>query len=177
MKRMNVLAALSMVSLLAATTALAGGAACSGKDAEASSKACKVGASAQMAGAGGHCDMGKESNAMASGKSCTLGANQMVYSFAVPTAECDNCADGITKALMAQKGIHCAHVDLKSRVAYVVADKRMDKNALGKTIKTAGFKNSYRGDGKAVRAEFTKMITVADGKGAACCAAKTKDKV
>jgi len=178
MKRMNVLAALSMVTLLTATTAWAGGAECSGKDAEALVKACKVGTSAKMAGAeGGKCDMGKGASAMAEGKSCELGANQMVYSFAVPSAECDHCADGITKALMAQSGIHCAHVDLKTRVAYVVADRKMDKKALAKSIQTAGFKNSYRGDGKAVRAEFTKMMTVADGKGAACCAAKAKEKV
>ncbi len=178
MKRMNVLAAVSMVTLLTATTAWAGGAMCEGKDAEASAKACKVGSSVKLTGAeGGHCDMGKGASASAEGKSCELGANQMVYSFAVPTAECDNCADGITKALMAQKGIHCAHVDLKARVAYVVADKKMDKNALAKTIKTAGFKSSYRGDGKNVRAEFTKMMTVADGKGAACCASKAKEKV
>ncbi|HEU4725182.1 MAG TPA: heavy metal-associated domain-containing protein [Candidatus Eisenbacteria bacterium] len=176
MKRMNVLAALSMVTLLTAATAYAGGAACSGES-EASAKACKVGTTAKMAGAGGHCDMGKGASAMAEGKSCTLGANQMVYSFAVPTAECDNCAEGITKALMAQKGIHCAHVDLKARVAYIVADKKMDKNSLAKCIQTAGFKNSYRGDGKNVRAEFTKMLTVADSKGAACCATKAKDKV
>lgn len=175
MKRMSVLAALSMVTLLAATTAFAGGAACSGQD-EASAKACKVGTSAKMAGSeGGHCDMGKGTNAMTSGK-CALGANQMVYSFAVPTAECDNCADGITKALMAQEGVHCAHVDLKNRVAYIVADKQMDKNALAKCIKTAGFKNSYRGEGKTVRAEFVKMTASAD-KDASCCAAKTKEKV
>ena len=175
MKRISVLAALSMVTLLTATTAFAGGAACSGKDSEASAKACKVGASAKMAGAGGHCDMGKGANAMASGK-CALGANQMVYSFAVPTAECDNCAEGITKALMAQSGIHCAHVDLKARVAYIVADKKMDKNALAKCIQTAGFKNSYRGDSKTVRAEFVKMTASSD-KSAACCASKTKEKV
>jgi hypothetical protein len=53
----------------------------------------------------------------------------------------------------------------------------MDKKALAKCIQTAGFKNSFRGDGKNVRAEFTKMMTVADSKGAACCAAKTKEKV
>ena len=176
MKRTSVLAALSMVTLLAATTAWAGGAACSGKDAEASAKACKVSSGAKMAGAGGHCDMGKGAGAMAEGK-CTLGSNQMVYSFAVPSAECDHCVDSITKALMAQKGIHCAHVDLKSRVAYIVADKKFDKNELAKCIKTAGFKNSYRGDGKNVRAEFTKMVSTADGQGAACCAAKAKDKV
>jgi len=178
MKRMNVLAALSMVTLLTATTtAWAGGAMCTGKDAEASAKACPTGASAKMAGAGGHCDMGKGASAMASGQSCELGENQMVYSFAVPGAECDDCASSISSALMAQKGIHCAHVDLKTHVAYVVADKKMDKKALAKCIQTAGFKNSFRGDGKNVRAEFTKMMTVSDSKGAACCAAKAKEKV
>src|SRR5262245_31482506 len=101
MKRMKVLAAVSVVALLAATTAWAGGAACEkgAAGAEAAGHACKV-SSAKMAGAGGHCDMGK--GAMASGKACKLGANAMVYSFSVPTAECDHCVDGISKATMAQ---------------------------------------------------------------------------
>jgi len=173
MKRMNVLAALSVVSLLAATTAWAGGASCSGKDADASAKSCKVGTSATMTKAeAGHCDMGK--GAMASGKSCTIGANQMVYSFAVPTAECNSCVDGITKALMSQKGISCVHVDLKSRVAYIVADKKMDKNALTKCIATAGYKNKYRGEGNAARNELVKMMTASAEKGAT--AAKPKEK-
>lgn len=180
MKRMNVLATLSVVSLLASSTAFAGGAACTGgKDAEASAKACKVGAKSantQLTGAGGHCDMGKGASAMAEGKACKLEANQMVYSFKVPSAECDNCVNGISNALLAQKGIHCAHVDLKSRVAYVVTDSKMDKKVLAKVISEAGFKNSYRGDGKNVRAEFTKMIASND-KGAGCCATKAKDKV
>ena len=176
MKRMNVLTALSMVALLTATAAWAGGEKCEGKDAEASAKACPTGAK-MVSAEGGKCDMGKGASAMAEGKSCTIGANQMVYSFAVPTAECDHCADGITKALMAQSGIHCAHVDLKTRVAYVVADRKMDKKALAKSIQTAGFKNSYRGDGKNVRAELTKMMTVSNGKGDACCAAKAMEKV
>ena len=177
MKRMNVLAALSVVSLLAATTAWAGGAACSGKEEGASAGKCpyKGAASAQQAGTGAHCD-GKSMGAMADGKECTIGANQVVYSFAVPTAECDHCVDGITKALMTQSGIHCAHVDLKTHVAYIVADKKMDKNALAKCIKNAGFKNSYRGEGKAVQAEYVKMMTASTAKGDACCAAKPKDK-
>jgi copper chaperone CopZ len=179
MKRMNVLATLSVASLLASSMAYAGGAACEGgKDAEASAKACKVsgkGASAQLTGAGGHCDMGKGASAMAEGKACALGANQMVYSFKVPSAECDNCATGISNALLATKGIHCAHVDLKARVAYVVAETKMDKKALAKVIADAGFKNSFRGDGKNVRAEFTKMIASSD-KAAGCCASKEKAK-
>jgi copper chaperone CopZ len=180
MKRTNILAVLGAVSLLAATTAWAGGAACTGKDSDASSPshACPyTGAkSAQASEVGGKCDM-HTMGAMANGQTCTIGANQMVYSFAVPTAECDHCAASITKALMDQKGIHCAHVDLKNRVAYIVADKKMDKNALAKCIKDAGFKNSYRGQGKAVQAEFTKMMTASTEKGAACCAVKTKEKV
>src|SRR5689334_77314 len=157
MKRMNVLAALSVVTLLAATTAWAGGAACSGKEEGASAKgACpyKSSMSAQSAGTGAHCD-GKSMGAMADGKAaCTISANQVVYSFAVPTAECEHCVDGITKALMTQAGIHCAHVDLKNRVAYIVADKKMDKNALAKCMATAGYKNKYRGEGQAVRADL-----------------------
>jgi copper chaperone CopZ len=124
---------------------------------------------------GSHCD-GKSMGAMADGKACKVGANQVVYSFAVPTAECDHCADSISKALMTQAGISCAHVDLKNRVAYIVADKKMDKNALAKCIATAGFKNTYRGEGKTVQAEYVKMMTASTEKGAACCAAKPKDK-
>jgi len=177
MKRTNFLAAFSMVTLLAATTAWAGGNACTGKDSEASAKACPVsGATSKSASAnGGKCEMGK--GAMAEGQACTIGANQMVYSFAVPGAECDHCADAISKALMTQSGIHCAHVDLKNRVAYIVADKKMDKNALAKCIKTAGFKNSYRNDGQAARTELTKYMTASTAKPDACCAAKPKEKV
>ena len=181
MKSMKTVAVMGFATLLVATTAWAGGAACSGeKGAMAEGKACKVSESksAQMTEAkGGHCDMGKGASAsMAEGKGCTLGANQMVYSFAVPTAECDHCADGITKAAMAQAGIHCVHVDLKNRVAYIVADKKMDKNVLAKAMKDAGYKNSFRGDGKVARAEAAKFMTASAGKPDACCATKAKDK-
>jgi copper chaperone CopZ len=180
MKRMNVLAAMSVVTLLAATTAWAGGSACTGKDSEASTKAaCPTsGAKSTSASAtGGHCDMSK--GAMAEGKACTVGANQMVYSFAVPSAECEHCAESISKALLTQSGIHCAHVDLKNRVAYIVADKKMDKNALAKCIKTAGFKNSYRNDGQTARKELMTYMSASasSGKLDACCAAKPKEKV
>jgi len=176
MKRMNLLAALSVVTLLAATTAWAGGAACSGKEEGASAKACPYKSSTSAQAAGSHCD-GKSMGAMADGKACTIGANQVVYSFAVPTAECEHCADGITKALMTQSGIHCAHVDLKNRVAYIVADKKMDKNALAKCMASAGFKNTYRGEGQTVRADLVKFIASSEAKPAACCAAKPKEKV
>ena len=180
MKRTNLLAALSVVTLLAATTAWAGGSACTGKDSDASAtgKCPYSGATSKSASAtanGGHCDMGK--GAMAEGQACTIGANQMVYSFAVPGAECDHCAESISKALMAQSGIHCAHVDLKNRVAYIVADKKMDKNALAKCIKTAGFKNSYRNEGQAARKDLMTYMTASTAKPDACCAAKPKEKV
>jgi copper chaperone CopZ len=179
MKRMNVLAALSVVTLLAASTAWAGGSACTGKDSDASAAKCPYsGATSKSASAttaGGHCDMGK--GAMAEGQACTVGANQMVYSFAVPGAECDHCADAISKALMTQSGIHCAHVDLKNRVAYIVTDKKMDKNALAKCIKTAGFKNSYRSEGQAARKDLMTYMTASTAKPDACCAAKPKEKV
>ncbi|HET9951308.1 MAG TPA: heavy metal-associated domain-containing protein [Candidatus Eisenbacteria bacterium] len=176
MKRMNMLAALSVVTLLAATTAWAGGNACSGNESEASAKAsgkaCPISGttSASMSANGGHCDL-------ADGKACTIGANAMVYTFAVPGAECDHCAESISKALMAEKGVQCAHVDLKTHVAYVVSDKKLDKNAISKSIKTAGFKNSYRNDGKAARADLMKYMTAATAKPDACCAAKPKEKV
>ena len=179
MKSMKTMAVMGVATLLVATAAWAGGAACSGeKGAMAEGKACKVSEAkgAQMAETkGGHCDMGKGAKSAEMAGKCELGANQMVYSFAVPTAECDHCVDGISKAAMAQAGIHCVHVDLKNRVAYIVTDKKMDKNVLARALKSAGYKNSYRGDNKAVRAEATKFMTASTG--AACCATKTKDKV
>jgi copper chaperone CopZ len=169
------------VTLLASTTAWAGGAGCYDKGAEAqAAKGCAV-SGAKMAsapGAGGaHCNGIDKSNAEAMAKACTLGKNQAIYSFAVPGAECDGCAQSIQSALMREAGIHCAHVDLETHTAYVIADKKMNTKSLSKVIQTAGFKNKYRGEGKNVQAEFTKAMTQADGKSGMACCARDKDKV
>lgn len=177
MKNMKTMAVMGFATLLVATTAWAGGAACSSeKGAMAEGKACKASGakSAEMA-SGGKCAKG--AGAMAEGKGCSLGANQMVYSFAIPTAESEDCVDAISKAAMAQAGIACVHVDLKNRVAYIITDKKIEKNVLARALTDAGYKNSYRGDSKAVRAEATKLMTVSTGGSARCNLSKSKDKV
>lgn len=183
MRRMKTLAVLSAVGLLAATTAWAGGAACSGKSEDASAmKHCPVSGAhaskmASATGAGGaHCDGADKSNAKAMAEACTVGKNQAIYSFAVPGAECDGCASSIQSTLMQTKGIHCAHVDLEKRVAYIIADKSVNKNAIAKGIQTAGFKNKYRGEGSKMQAEFAKAMS-SNGKNGMSCCAKEKDKV
>ncbi len=179
MRRMKTLAAFSAMTLLAATTAMAGGAACSGGTGEASAKSCPVSGArmTSMTGAGGaHCDGMSSKSADAMAKACTIGKNQAIYSFSVPGAECEGCAHSIQSALMREAGIHCAHVDLDKHVAYVIADKKMSTSKLSSVIKTAGFKNTYRGEGKKVQAEFAKAMASASDNGMSCCA-KEKDKV
>jgi copper chaperone CopZ len=160
---------ISAIALLVAGSAFAGGASCGSKDAEAKS------ASAKSASAGHHCGTGA-SGASAMAKACGLKDGQSIYSFAVPAAECDNCVKSIQTALMAQKGVTCAHVDLTSRTAYIIADRSVNKKAVAKTIQTAGFKNSYKGEGAKVQAEFAKAMTAGD-KGINSCQRKEKDKV
>jgi copper chaperone CopZ len=122
--------------------------------------------------AGHACDgMGKD----ASAGQCGVKAGQVMYSFAVAGVDCERCVSRIQKAAMATKGIHCAHVDLSSKTAYIIADKSMDQKAITKVIETAGFKNNYKGTGPAVEAEFTKMMST--GSGASCCMKKNKEKV
>ena len=166
MKRISTVAAtIGAVALLVAGSAFAGGASCGAKE-----------SSAKSASAGHHCS-GKDASA-AMAKSCGVKANQAIYSFAVPSAECQNCVNTIQTALMAQKGVHCAHVDLKNRVAYIIADKSVNQKAVAKTISTAGFKNSFKGQGSKVQAEFAKAMTVTGEKGSAACSAdKDKDKI
>jgi copper chaperone CopZ len=181
MRQLRTLAALSAVTLLAATTAWAGGAACSAKsEASAAAKGCTVsGAKLTSAkGAGGsHCSGIDKNNAEAMAKACSVGKSQAIYSFAVPSAECDGCVNGIQSALMAQDGIHCAHVDLEARVAYVIADKKLNTKTVSNVIQKAGFKNSYRGEGKKVQAEFAKAMSASAGKSGMACCAKEKDRV
>jgi len=166
MKRISTLAAtIGAVALLAAGSAFAGGASCGTSE-----------SSAKSASAGHHCD-GKDASA-AMAKSCGVKANQAIYSFAVPTVECQNCVNTIQTALMAQKGVACAHVDLTNHVAYIIADKSVNQKAVAKAISAAGYKNSFKGQGAKVQAEFAKSMAGTGEKGSAACSAnKDKDKI
>jgi copper chaperone CopZ len=162
-------APLAAAALLVAGSAFAGGASCGSGDAPRS------------ASAGHHCEGMKAEGASA--MSCpTVKAGQNIYSFAVPGAECENCVKSIQTALMAQKGVACAHVDLASHTAYVIADRSFNRNAIAKCIQTAGFKNKYKGQGAKVQAEFARAMSAPSGKASACPykeskESKEKDKI
>ena len=165
MKRSLSIASMFAVALLLVTaTAFAGGHACMSDNS----------ASAKSAGAGGHCSGDGSSASMA--KACHVNAGESIYSYAVPGVECDHCINSIQTALMAQKGVRCAHVDLATRTAYVIADHSVNQKAVAKTIQTAGFKNKFKGEGSKVQAEFAKAMTAGD-KGINSCQRKEKDKV
>ena len=127
--------------------------------------------------AGSHCDgVGKSAEAMA--HDCGLKAGQVMYSYAVPGVECEHCIRGIQKATMAMKGIDCAHVDLSTHTAYIIADKNVSEKAIAKSIQDAGFKNTYKGTGPKVQAAFTAAMKGAAKNGMSCCpTGKEKDKV
>lgn len=174
MKRNNVIAIAAALTLCLAGSAWAGGAACEGKTSEASkasSGTCTYKSDAKAAS--GSCTM---SGAQA-GATCGVKASQVMYSFAVPGAECDHCSDTIQKAALGTKGITCAHVDLATHTAYIIADKSVSKDAVAKVIQTAGFKNTYKASGPKVEAEFTAAMKAAHSKGMSCCMKEKKDKV
>ncbi|HEY6221844.1 MAG TPA: heavy metal-associated domain-containing protein [Candidatus Eisenbacteria bacterium] len=162
MKTLAKIGALSLLAVCIAATSWAGGKSCSSEGAKSAS-------------AGSHCSAkGSNTNAMAL-KECSIKANQAIYSFAVPTAHCESCIEGVQKAAMAQAGVACAHVDLSTHTAYIIADKKVNQKEIAKAIAAAGYKNSYKGEGSKVQAQFAKAIAAGD-KGVACCA-KGKDKV
>ena len=142
-----------------------------GSDSKASATSAKV---ASTKGAGGaHCEgMEGTKGAMAS-KECGVKANQVMYSFAVPAVECDHCVESINKAALAKSGIVCSHVDLTSRTAYFIVDKKMSKNDVSKVITAAGFKNKYTASGDKAVKSFHAAFASGD-KSVACC---SKDKV
>ena len=150
-----------LVSLCLAGTSWAGGASCSGEGAKASADA-----------AGKHCTY-KGANAMA-GACEGVTASQVMYSYAVPSVECDHCIDAIQKAAMTQNGIHCVHIDLTTHTAYVIADKKMSQKQVAKVIADAGYKNKYQGTGKKTEAAFAKAMASGDKSMNACCAKKDK---
>ena len=160
MKTLAKITALSLLAVCLAATSWAGGKSCSSEGAKSAS-------------AGSHCSA-KDTNAMTA-KECGVKANQVIYSFAVPTAHCESCVEGVQKAAMAHAGIACAHVDLSTHTAYIIADKKVSQKEIAKAIAAAGYKNTYKAEGSKVQAEFAKAIAAGD-KGVATCA-KGKDKV
>ncbi|HEY7727941.1 MAG TPA: heavy metal-associated domain-containing protein, partial [Candidatus Eisenbacteria bacterium] len=79
---------------------------------------------------------------------------------------------------LAMKGVDCAHVDLKTHTAYIIADKGVSQKAIAKCIRDAGFKNTYRGTGPKIQAAFVDAMKDGAKNGMSCCPAeKAKDKV
>jgi copper chaperone CopZ len=164
MKRALIVLSATLAALSLGVGAQAGGSMCTGKS---------EGAAKHVSAEGSHCMGG--ASAQAHGEQCTITANQAVMAFAVPGAECDACVKTIQRAAMAQKGIACAHVNLDTHTAYIVAEKGVSRNAIAKAIKDAGFRCSFKAEGPKVKSEL--MKTIAAGGPAACCAKKEKDKV
>ena len=187
MKHNNMIALAAALTLCFAGNAWAG-ASCDSK-ASGASKASN--ASSASKAAGGACEYKSEASAKsaaghacpgttgakASMDQCGVKAGQVMYSFAVPSAECDNCSDAIQKASLETKGITCAHVDLGTHTAYIIADKNVSKDAVAKVIQKAGFKNSYKASGPKVEQEFFAAMKNASSKGMSCCMKEKKDKV
>ena len=165
MKRIAAIAPVMLLTLCLAATSWAGGASCSPDGAKSSS--------APMS-SGGHCPGIEHSMAA---KECTgVKANQVMYSFSVPGVSCEHCVTSIQEAAVATKGIQCAHVDLSTHTAYVIADKKMSREQVSKIIAAAGFKNKFTAEGKNAQAAFSKAVASGDKSVNACCA-RTKDKV
>lgn len=188
MKRTLASIPMFLLAISFAGAAWAGGSACSGKasgstQGASATKSCpateRVSAGDHCAvnhkaATGEHCAMKSAQEADAS--HCGVKANQAMYSYAVPSAECGHCSAAIQKAAMAFTGVSCAHVDLDHRVAYIIADKGADKLAIAKTIQAAGYKCTFQGQGAKVEAAFAKAMASSKG-GDFCCAKKDKDKV
>ena len=160
MKNLMKIAGLSILALCLASSSWAGGSSCS--------------SSSEKVSEGSHCTMKSSSTSSATHEACTVKANQVIYSFAVPSVECDKCVETIQKAAMAKTGVACAHVDITTHTAYIIADKKVSEKDLAKVIADAGYKNKFTGQGKNVQAAFAKAIAAGD-KGVSCCA-KNKDK-
>ena len=135
---------------LVATSAWAGGASCSGKSEGASAK--------EASAAGAHCAPGAKGASMASGQQCKIGADNAVFSFAVPSVHCGACVDKIQTTAMAQKGVLCAKVDMDTKTAYVAGDKKLNQRAIAKAIKDAGYACTFKDKGPKARAELMKIM-------------------
>ena len=156
MKRNALMATALVGALCLATSAWAGGSMCSGKSEGA----------AKEASAGDHCTTAKGAS-MAAGSQCKIGADNAVFSFAVPTAHCGSCADKIQSAVMAQKGVLCAKVDIEGRRAYVAGDKKLNQRVIAKAIKNAGYDCSLELSGMKARTELNKLMAADNEKAAA----------
>jgi copper chaperone CopZ len=149
MKR-NVLILTAVVAALSLTTsAWAGGSWCSGKG--------KSEGAAKQTAAGSRCTPGKSGASVAS-KQCPIGADNAVFSFAVPSVHCGLCVDKIQTTAMAQKGVLCAEVDLDTKTAYVAGHKKLNQKAIAKAIKEAGYTCTFKAQGAKVRAELMKIM-------------------
>ena len=160
MKKLTKIGAFSVLALCVAATSWAGGSSCSSEGAKSAS-------------AGSHCSGTKASSA--AHEACGVKANQVMYSFSVASVECEKCIETIQKAAMAKNGIACAHVDLSTHTAYIIADKKLSQKDVSKLIADAGYKNKYTGQGGKVEAAFAKAMASGD-KGVNCCAKGNKDK-
>lgn len=170
MKRITKIAPVMLLALCVGAVSWAGGPGCTDDGAKASATdASKASATAT----GSHCT-GKGASA-ASQQTCALKTSQVMYSFSVPSVECEHCVEAIQKAAMETKGIACAHVDLSTHIAYIIADKNVKEKTISAVIAEAGYKNKYKGKGSKVEAAFAKSMASGD-KNMACCA-KSKDKV
>jgi copper chaperone CopZ len=149
MKRNALVAPAILAALCLATSAWAGGASCSGKS---------EGASKEASAVGSHCAPGSKGASMTSGKQCTLGADNAVFSFAVPTVHCGACVDKIQTTAMAQKGVLCAMVNMDTKMAYVAGDKKLNQRAIAKAIKDAGYTCTFKDKGPKARAELMKIM-------------------
>ncbi len=143
MKRNLMIVPAALAALSLGASAWAGGSMCSEKS------------DAKQTMAGSHC-VG-DASAHGSGQ-CTIGAQYSVMSFSVPGVECDACVNIVQRAAMSQKGVQCAHVDLKTRTAYVVSEKKLNQRAIAKAIADAGYRCSYKAQGPKVRAELMKAM-------------------
>ena len=160
MKNLMKIAGLSILALCLASSSWAGGSSCS--------------SSSEKVSEGSHCTMKSQHVQRRPMRRAPIKANQVIYSFAVPSVECDKCVEAIQKAAMAKTGVACAHVDISTHTAYIIADKKVSQKDLAKVIADAGYKNKFNGQGKKVQAEFAKAVASGD-KGVSCCA-KSKDK-
>lgn len=168
MKKVLKTAPVMLLALCVAATSFAGGPNCGSDKAEATSA--KV-ASAKGAG-GAHCEGMDGAKAMVS-KECGVQANQVMYSFAVPSVTCDGCVENISKAALAKNGIKCAHVDLNTKTAYFIVDKKMSKNDVSKVMTAAGYKNKFSASGDKAVKSFHAAFASGE-KSVACC---SKDRV
>ena len=176
MKRLTKLAPFVVLAVCCAAVSWAGGSTCTHDDASSSSAATTAGSHCSGKGASasadGKCPM---QGASAAGQTCSVKSNQVMYSFSVPSVECGHCVSAIQTVAMDTKGITCAHVDLSTHTAYIIAEKNVSQKQVSKMITTAGFKNKYTGEGSKAESAFAKA-TVSGDKGMSCCS-KGKDKV